>query len=136
MKIEHAKDGRSARMVETCSTDVPEDAQIRPLRDQIIVEPLAVELSKILIVKEDIKPLRGIVRAAGPGHYPWLYDHPEKHKRTKMWESKVFMKTSVKVGDVVELGGYERRGYAFPTIYWGDKTMLICREADVSGIVR
>src|SRR6266478_1255669 len=35
----------------------------------------------------------------------------------------------------VELGGYEYGGYAFQTFIWGSKLHLICREADVSGVV-
>jgi co-chaperonin GroES (HSP10) len=114
---------------------VPGHMQIRPLRDQIIVEPLKTVLSKTIVVVEDTLPLRGIVKAVGPGCYPKVYDHPEKHKRSRMWDSEVFEPTTVKVGDVVELGGYDYRGYSFPQVIWGGKLHLICREADVSGVV-
>ena len=108
---------------------------IRPLRDQIIVEPLKVVLSKTIVVVEDTLPLRGIVKAVGPGCYPKRYDHPDKHKRSRMWDSEVFEPTTVKVGDVVELGGYDHRGYSFPSVFWGGVEHLICREADVSGVI-
>lgn len=123
------------RITHTPGTQVPADKAIRPLRDQIVVEPLKTVLSRDLIVIEHTLPLRGIVKAVGPGCYPKRYDHPEKHKRSKMWDSETFEPTTVKVGDVVELGGYDYQGYSFPSIYWGDKLHLICREQDVSGVV-
>lgn len=123
------------RILQTPGAAVPAHMSIRPLRDQIIVEPLKTVLSKTIVVIEDTLPLRGIVKAVGPGCYPKRYDHPDKHKRSKMWDSEVFEPTTVKVGDVVELGGYDHRGYSFPQVYWGDKLHLICREADVSGVV-
>lgn len=135
MKIEPARDGRSARMTHESATDVAAQQTIRPLRDHIVIEPLNVVLSKHLIIKEETKPLRGIVRAVGPGHYPLCYDHPEKHIRKEMWESEIFLPITLKVGDVVELGGYDYRGYSFQTFYWGEKLHLICREADVSGVI-
>ena len=131
-RIEDDPGGRSARITHESSTAIPAEAKLRPLRDQIIVEPLPVVLSKTIVTVEKIKPLRGIVKATGPGCYPKQYDHPDKHKRTKMWDSEVFRPTQVKVGDVVELGGYEYRGYAFQTFMWGDKLHLICREEDIS----
>ena len=133
MPIEH--NTNSARLNNDSTSYVPPDFKIRPLRDQIIVEPLNVILSKLIVTKEDTKPLRGIVKAVGPGHYPKVYDRPDKHARTKMHDSETFQPTTVKVGDVVELGGYEMRGYAFDSFKWGDKLHVICREADVSGVI-
>lgn len=132
--LDQASDGRSARITHESSVDVKGIEFIRPLRDHIIVEPLNVVLSQYIIVKEDVKPLRGIIRAVGPGHFPKKYNHEEKSKRTLTWDSEVFEPTTVKVGDVIELGGYEFKGYSFPTVYWGGKLHLICREADVSGV--
>jgi co-chaperonin GroES (HSP10) len=126
---------RSSRIDHDSKTSVPADAKLRPLGDQIIVEPLNVVLSSIIVTHEDTKPLRGIVKAVGPGHYPKVYDHPDKHRRTRMWDSAVFQPTELEVGDVVELGGHGHQGYAFQTFYWGDVKHLFCREADVSGIV-
>ena len=100
----------------------------------MIVEPLEVEHSKTLFVKESHRPVRGIVRAIGPGHYPMRYNHPDKHQRSKMWLSTHFQPTEVQVGDTVELGGVEYGGYSFQTFVWGDKLHLICSERDVSGI--
>ena len=133
--LEHATDGRSARITHDSNTDISEGLKIRPLRDQIIVEPLNVVLSTVIIVKENTKPVRGIVKAVGPGHYPKQYNHSDKTRRNLTWDSEVFQPTTLKVGDVVELGGIEFQGYSFPTVYWGNKLHIICREADVSGVV-
>lgn len=127
-------EGRSAALSMEALTLVPEEATIRPLRDQLIVEPLPLERGLIEVV-ERTQPLRGLVLAAGPGHYPKRYDHPDKHRRSKMWDSRQFQTMAVKVGDIVELGGYNHGGYSFPQILWGGKTCLICREADVVGVV-
>lgn len=126
---------RSARIDHDSNTSIPADAKLRPLRDQIIVEPLNRVHSHLIVTHEDMKPVRGIVKAVGPGHYPKKYDSDEKHKRTRMWDSDVFQPTTVKVGDVVELGGADLGGYSFQTMYWGDVKHIICREMDVSGVV-
>ena|SRR5271154_564734 len=112
-------------------TSVPAEAHIRPLRDQIVVEPLDWKPSKLLHIVYTGKPLRGRVAAVGPGRYPKKYDGP-KGKRTKTWDSKSYLPTELKVGDIIELGGLEIRGYLFPTIRWGAKEMIICQEADVA----
>lgn len=132
----------SAELSNVSKTYIDASEKIRPLRDQIVVEPLSVDHSKLLEVIEYTKPLRGIVKAVGPGHYPMKYDHPEKHRRTKMWRSKTFQPTELKVGDVVELGGYGEddrgnlhRGYNFQQIMWGNKMHILCREADVGCVV-
>jgi co-chaperonin GroES (HSP10) len=122
---------RGARFAGETLEHVPGNEKIRPLRDQIIVAPLEVVYSRYIYVGQNHKPLRGKVLAVGPGCYPKVYDHPEKHKRTKMWESKAFRPTEVRAGDTVELGGSEIEGYAFEQFWWGDELCLICREADV-----
>ena len=139
MPVQLARNGRSAELSYAPSTYVAPEQRIRPLRDFLVVEPLDVEHSAILTVVEDTKPLRGVVKAVGPGHYPLRYDHQDKHKRTKMWRSRSFQPTEVRVGDIVELGCVKLdgrvHGYSFQQIMWGSKMHLICREADVSGIV-
>ena len=67
---------------------VPADHAIRPLRDQIVVEPLPWKPSAILEVIIYAKPLRGVVRAVGPGLYPKRYNGP-KGRRTKSWDAKI-----------------------------------------------
>ncbi len=127
---------RSSELSQSSCTFIAADQKIRCLRDQIIVKPLPVEHSCTLNIIENTKPVRGVVQAVGPGHYPKIYDHPDKHRRTKMWDSKYLLPTEVKVGDIVELGSPQgQRGYSFQQFMWGNELHIICREADVSGIV-
>lgn len=136
---------------ESC-TIVPEDCQIRPLRDQIVLEPLDWQPSSILhIAGTHTKPLRGLVRAVGPGCYPIRYLDKDgdllpdwkRSARRSMRFSRHFKPTTVKVGDIVELGGLELgsgtrsdpHGYLHKTIIWGTKQMVVCREEDVAFIV-
>lgn len=121
------------RIGNECWDSVPADAQVRPLRDQIIVEPIPWPFSDIIEVVYTGRPLRGKVRAVGPGVYEKRYDGP-KGKRTKSWDCKAFRPTEVKVGDVVQLGGLSIDGYLFQTFRWGDKECVVCREQDVTGI--
>ena len=115
-------------------TSVPAEAQIRPLRDQIIIEPLDWRPSRIIEVVHSNKVVRGRVKAVGPGCFPKKYDGP-KGKRTKTWDSRAFLPTELRVGDIVELGGLEIGGYLHQTFRWGDKEHVICREADVAMVV-
>lgn len=116
---------------------IPKEATIRPLRDQIVVKPLAWRPSAVLaelgveIVWQG-KTLRGEVLAVGPGDYPKVYSKDRK----KCWDSKTFRPTELKVGDVVELGGLEINGYQFDEYLWGDQPIVICREQDVTGVIR
>lgn len=116
------------------ATAIPASTKLRCLQDYIIVEPIEEKFSETVAVVHEIKPLRGVVKAVGPGHYPRRYDHPEKHKRTKMWRSQRFQPTEVQVGQTVQLGGLNYGGYNFDSFLWGDKVHLCCREADVIGI--
>lgn len=124
---------RGVRVENNLNAYVPADNVIRPLRDRIVVEPLPWKPSKIIEVVTDSKPLRGIVRVVGPGVYPKRYNGP-KGRRSKSWDSKSFRPCDVKVGDIVELGGLELKGYLHNTFLWGDKQMLLVREEDVAGI--
>jgi co-chaperonin GroES (HSP10) len=138
MSFKLSANGRGGELSASSLTYIAPDEQIRPLHDHVIIEPLGVVHSTILTVIEQTKPLRGVVKAVGKGHYPLRYDN-EKGRRTRMWRSSVFQKTEVKVGDVVELGSVRIdgriSGYSFQTFMWGSKEHLICREADISGVV-
>lgn len=138
-RINPSSIGRGGELSYDSTTYIEPDAQIKPMHDFMVVEPLGVEHSAILTVIEHTKPLRGLVKAVGPGHFPLCYDHPEKSKRTRMWRSKTFQPTQVKPGDIVELGAVKvdgrMIGYSFQTVLWGSKPHLLCREADVSGII-
>jgi co-chaperonin GroES (HSP10) len=126
---------RGTRIGNETNTIVLETESIRCLRDQIIVEPLDWTPSKIIIIAGyKGKPLRGTVRAVGPGTYPKRYDGP-KGRRTKSWDSKAFRPCDLKVGDVVEFGGLELGGYLFTTFLWGLKEMVIAREEDVAIVI-
>lgn len=131
--------GMGGELSSSSMTYVAPDQEIRCLHDHVIVEPLGVLHSAILTVIEHTKPLRGVVKAVGKGHYPLRYDNDEKGRRTKAWRSKVFQPTEVQVGDVVELGAVKvdgrMIGYSFQEFMWGSKPHLICREADISGVV-
>ena len=133
---------RGAEVSHKTTTFIPAEEKLRPLRDVIIVEPLDGVLSAIIQVIHECKPVKGIVRAVGPGTYPAYYldadgdrlpDH-RRSQRQKRAHGKRFVPTTVKVGDTVELGGLNIGGYAFDTFYHGDKLMLMAREADVCGI--
>lgn len=114
-----------------CTDVLPPGTRLRPLRDQIVVKPLAWEPSKTIQIAGDTrKPLRGIVVAAGPGCFPKRYNRD----RSKTWDSKAFRPTQVKVGDVVELGGLEIGGYRFQQVVMDNEMHVICREEDVTGI--
>lgn len=126
-------DSPGKRVGNECWDAIPEEATVRPLRDQIIVEPISWPFSDTIEVVYTGRPLRGKVRAVGPGIYPKLYDAP-KGRRTKSWDSRSFRPCDVKVGDTVQLGGLELNGYLFQTFRWGNKEMVICREQDITGI--
>jgi hypothetical protein len=133
-KAESKRYARGSRLTADTITRIDASAKIRPTFDHIVVEPLDACISSIIEVVNESKPVRGIVRAVGPGHYPKRYDHPDKHKRKKTWDSKHFRDTEVKPGDIVELGGGEIGGYSFQTFYWGDRIHLIASERDVAAI--
>lgn len=135
MKPESMKGSRGVRFGGETITQIEASADLKPLRDTLILEPLDVVYSHIIYVRNLHKPLRGKVLRVGPGHYPKRYDHPEKHKRKKMWDSRHFVPTEVKEGDIVELGGAEIEGYSFETFRWGNKHCIWCTERDVAGIV-
>lgn len=123
---------------------IPAEASIRPIRDQIVVEPLSHNPSKIIeVVDSQTKPLKGRVLAVGPGCYPWLYQEHKggpwsksvpKGKRIAQKQSRAFRPCDLKVGDIVHLGGLEIGGYLHPRVRWGDKEVVICREEDVAGV--
>lgn len=138
------KGSRGARLGADTIEHIPETQNIRPLRDQVILEPLEVIYSRIVYVQRDTKALRGIVKAVGPGAYETGYrdaqgkrtnDRTGPRRRTERFHTNTWVPMSLKVGDVVELGGAEIEGYSFQTVYWGDKLHVICTEKDICGVV-
>jgi hypothetical protein len=120
---------RGSYLPQETLTFIPETSTLRCLRDQLIIEPLDVVFSRYLIVPQG-KPIRGICRVAGPGVYPNRYDHPEKHKRTKVMAGMAFRPTETKVGDIVWAGGLERT-YNFEQFWHGDTLLFHCRDEDI-----
>lgn len=112
---------------------IPATTKIKPLRDQMIVEPIGVVHSKVLIVPpHSSKLVRGKVLAIGPGHHPNRYNGP-KGKRTKIMGGTVFVPTEVKVGQIVHLDGRGTGKGAFEAFYWGTKYCLHARQEDCAG---
>src|SRR5271168_3062772 len=99
MSAQTIQDGK--RIGNECFDAIPVTSKVRPLRDQLIVEPLPWPFSDVIEVVYTGRPLRGKVLAAGPGCYEKRYNGP-KGKRTKMWDAKSFRPCDVKVGDVVQ----------------------------------
>ena len=141
-KLTRSKSGRGVSFSHDSLTLVSAHETVRCLRDQIAVEALDTIYSTRLIVHSDTRPMRGIVRAVGPGHYPPAYldadgdrlpDH-RRDRRKKKAHGERFQPTEVKVGDIVHLGSREGDGLPFDTFIWGDKLMVCCREADVCGV--
>lgn len=134
MSHEDITGGRGVRVGNELLACIRADEQIRPLRDQIVVEPLPLDHGTSLSVVYGGKPVRGRILAVGPGVYPKRYNG-RKGQRTKSWDSKHFRPCDLKVGDIVDLGGLELGGYLFPRVLWGDKDVVICREEDVAIVV-
>lgn len=124
---------RGVRLGNECWDAIPESARVRPLRDQVILEPIPWPFSETIDVVYTGRPLRGKVKAIGPGIYPKVYNGP-KGRRTKSWDSKAFRPCDVKVGDIVQLGGLSIKGYLFQTFRWGNVEHVICREGDITCI--
>lgn len=132
--FEASRTSRGGRLTNETLNFIPASLKIRPMRDQMIVQPVDIVHSRLLIVPPSGKPVRGKVLAIGPGVYPTQYDHRDKQKRTKSWAGMAFRPTEVKVGEIVHLGGMEIGGYAFEGFFWGDRYCIHCREEDVCGI--
>ncbi len=144
MSVEPLKHSPGVRLGKETLAFVPADHKIRPLRDQLIVEPLDVVYSRRLIVRCDTKPLRGVVKAAGPGTFEIGYrdargrptnDRTGPYRRTERYHTNRWVPMSLKVGDVIEVGGAENEGYSWDTFYWGDVLHFHCTERDVCGVV-
>ena len=139
--FDFSQDGRGMAMAVKTIDFIPADRKLKPLRDQLIVQPLDVVHSHILIVPPHTSKLvRGKVLAAGPGHYPNAYrdkdgnKNPPKGKRVKMVAGTTFVPNPVKVGDIVHLDGRQTGKAAFDAFYHGDKYCIHCRAEDVAGV--
>ena len=129
MKFSPSTAGRGLSVNRDNLAFIPAEMTLKPLRDQMIVEPLDVMQSRILILPPAQKTLRARVLAVGPGHYPRQYNAPKGEKRTKWWHGTTFVPAQCKVGDIVRLEGFNNEGF-----FWGDKYCVHAREQDVAGI--
>jgi co-chaperonin GroES (HSP10) len=129
-RYEPSKTERGVTMTDENLTFIPAGTHIRPLRDRMVVEPLDTVHSRFIIVPPGGDPVRGVVKAIGPGLYRKQYDSREKHKRTKVWEGMQFVPTTVKVGETVLLDPHLK----YEQFFWGDILHIHAREEDVAGI--
>lgn len=110
--------------------------QLRPLRDQIIVQPLEWRPSSIIHVAGNKRAaLRGKVIAVGPGARVKKYWKNTQGQRIAMAETGQVIPTELQPGDIVELGGLELDGYKFQTIELDHQQYVVCQEADVAMVV-
>lgn len=130
MKLEADGWNFGSRNVAGTLTFIPADEQIRPLRDRLVIEVIDEVQSRIIATPTRDRPRRGRVLAVGKGCYLKGYDHADKHKRTKMWETNRYRPVVVKVGDIVDVGHF-----AFDGFFWGDRYCMMVREEDVVGVI-
>lgn len=119
----------------TCNPLLPGE-RLRPLRDQIVIRPLPVELSETLIAEWRGEVVRGQVVAVGPGVYPNVHQKSKRDGRDvrTVRPLKAFRPTDVKVGDIVDIGGMEIGGYLFTHVQIEGVDHVICREQDVTWV--
>ena len=108
------------------------EGTLKMMGDRILVRPLDLKLSKVIIANWTGKTVRGEVVAVGPGEYPNRFNSD----RSRVRKSKAFRPTEVRPGDIVELGGLDIGGYAFPRIVLNGVEHLIASEKDVCGYER
>jgi len=116
-------------------TTVAAGETLRPLRDRIVVKPVEWKPSAILEVVHDVRPVRGQVLAVGPGRFQKRYRKNEQGQINWVGDTDRWEAMEVKVGDIVELGGLELKGYMFPTLLSAEHgEVMIIQQADVCGI--
>src|SRR5277367_5696404 len=109
----------------------PPETKFRMLRDRIMVKVLDWQPSRWIKVESFMKPLRGQVISVGPGANQKRRYLNDKREPYKVGETGRRIPCDVKVGDIVELGGLELRGYGFIQIMLGNTLHVCCQEADV-----
>lgn len=110
--------------------------RIRPLRDQILLRPLAWRPSAVIEVAGDKRrTLRGVVVAVGPGERVKKYWRDSRGQKCKMGETGQVIPTEVQPGDVVEIGGLELDGYRFQTTYLDGQQYVIIQQQDVGFVI-
>lgn len=114
---------------------------LRMTSDRVLLKPLEWDGedvhgkgSRIKVIRKG-RPLRGIVKAIGPGHYPLKYIPTQHGPKGSYKLSKHFRPTEVKVGDQVEIGGlnaFDGEGYSFPEVLYNGEKCIICQERDIA----
>jgi co-chaperonin GroES (HSP10) len=110
---------------------------LRMLGDRILLRPLDWKASEIIIAIRHGRPVRGEVVAVGPGKWVKRYVTGKRDGKDfrKSYETNVFLKTEVKPGDIINIGGlniFDGQGYmALLEVVVGAETLLIFQEADV-----
>lgn len=113
------------------------NGSLRMMGDRILLKPLDWKGSDVIVAIRHGRPVRGEVVAIGPGKWVKRYVSGKRDGKDfrKSYETKVFLKTELKPGDIVNLGGlatFDGAGYIFQEVVVGTETMLMCQEADVA----
>lgn len=116
---------------------LPAGTKLRMLRDQVLVRVLPWNPSRTLKVVSNMRPLRGVVVAVGPGrnqrrYYREWNAKERKYEVTKMGDTGRVEPCGVHEGETVEVGGLELRGYSFVEIMIGAERHIICQDADIA----
>lgn len=115
---------------------------LRMRGDRILLKPLDWEgeevhgAGSVIAVQRSGRPLRGVVRAVGPGIHP-VSKRIKSGNSQRIEFSKHFRPTEVRIGDVVELGGlniFDGKGYQFPEVILNGEKCLVVTERDIAGV--
>lgn len=103
---------------------------LRMTEDRILLRPLEWDhgCEHILVVRHG-RAVRGEVLAVGPGRWQTF------RRNNKLYQSKLFRPTVVKIGEVVELGGlniFDGKGYQFPAVIVNGEKCIVVTERDVA----
>lgn len=110
----------------------PAGTVLRPTLDRVLIRVLPWNPSRRLKIVSNMRPIRGRVMAVGPGGWQKRYYLNKKGERHKVGETGRKQHMDLKVGDVVDVGGLEIRGYSFMEIMIGFERHIMCQEADVA----
>jgi co-chaperonin GroES (HSP10) len=110
----------------------PAGTVLKPTLDRVLIKVLPWNPSRRLKIVSQMRPIRGQVVAVGPGGWQKRYYLNDKGERYKVGETGRKQLMDLKVGDVVDVGGLEIRGYSFMEIMIGHERHIMCQEADVA----
>lgn len=107
---------------------------LRMYGDHLLVSPLEWDASKIIEAIRHGRPVRGIVRAVGPGRNQICKRKNLGDGRRSFEYSKWFQPTEIKVGETISWGGlniFDGKGYHFPEVIVNGERCIVCTERDV-----